>query len=537
MDKLGVSQAWQTLKDHYSKVKHLRIREQFAGDSQRFSRFSLKAAGIFLDYSKNHVTQETLALLLKLAQAAGVASYRDQMFGGAKINTTEDRAVLHTALRNLQDQTTPIGKLVHETLSKVAKCVNDIRDGKWRGYTGKVITDVVNLGIGGSDLGPAMVVAALKSYENKPTVHFVSNVDATHLVETIKYLSPETTLFVIASKTFTTQETLANALSAREWLMSQAQVDFDVTERHFIAVTAKPDLAMEFGIHQDNILPMWDSVGGRFSLWSSIGVSIALAIGMPRFYELLQGAFAMDQHFRQAPPRENMPVILALLSIWNVNFLGANTQAIIPYDQYLHLFPAYLQQLAMESNGKSVNIFGQKIDYNTSPIIWGGVGTNSQHSFHQLLMQGTHKVPVDFIVALNSFNPIGNHHLLLYANCLAQSQALMCGRSEGEILDDLGDNTKKSNLVPHQVISGNVPSNTLVLNKIDPASLGALIALYEHKVFVEGVIWQINSFDQWGVELGKKIAKKLLPILQGEKTAQDLDSSTAGLISLIDGLK
>jgi glucose-6-phosphate isomerase len=379
-----------------------------------------------------------------------------------------------------------------------------------------------------------MVVAALQSYTVRINVHFVSNLDATHISETIKYLNPETTLFVIASKTFTTQETLANALSAKEWLLSKSRGEKNAILHNFIAVTAKSDRAVEFGISQDNIFPFWDWVGGRFSLWSAIGISIALAIGMDEFYELLNGACEMDKHFRRAPLTENMPVILALLGIWNINFLGAESLAVVPYDQYLYLLPAYLQQLEMESNGKRVAIDGKDLTYKTAPVVWGAVGTNSQHSFHQLLMQGTHLIPVDFIIPLHSHNPIGDHHLLLYANCLAQSQALMCGCSEEEIIRELKEKkvslSEIKELVPHKMILGNIPSNTIIMDKIEPRTLGALMALYEHKVFVQGVIWQINSFDQWGVELGKHLASKLVPMLQGGKDLSDLDGSTRGLI-------
>lgn len=537
MDETKFSAAWQLLKEHSQQIADLRIKEQFALDSQRFSRFAVNAAGIFLDYSKNRVTQETMRLLLALAEAAEVVKYRDKMFGGKSINITENRAVLHSALRDLQqDEFLPEIKLVKKELKRIAERVDNVRSGRWRGYSGKVITDLVNIGIGGSDLGPAMVVAALQPYVTQVKVHFVSNLDATHISETLKHLNPETTLFVIASKTFVTQETLTNAITAKEWLLSNATTSKNAIKQHFIGVTAVAEKAIAFGIDRENIFPIWDWVGGRFSLWSAIGIAIAFAIGMERFYELLNGAHQMDEHFKQAPLEENLPVIMALLSIWNINFLDAATQAVIPYDQYLSLFPAYLQQLEMESNGKHVNLTGKIINYKTAPVIWGGVGTNSQHSFHQLLMQGTQVVPVDFILPLHTHNPIDNHHLLLYANCLAQSRALMCGATAAEVMAELAATgvplDVSSKLVPHKVISGNIPSNTIVIDKIEPLTLGALLALYEHKVFVEGVVWQINSFDQWGVELGKKIANKLVPMLQGDGELSGLDGSTLGLIKL-----
>ena len=533
-DKSGISSAWQALSNHYHQISDLKIKDQFAIYPERFSEFSLQAAGIFLDYSKNRVTAETMRLLCDLAEAAEVSLHREEMFSGKEINVTEKRAVLHTALRNIHDESTPESVLVKKELKRIAECVNNIRDGKWCGYSDKAITDVVNIGIGGSDLGPAMVVAALQPYVNHIKAHFVSNIDPTHISETIKYLNPETTVFIVTSKTFTTQETLTNAIVAREWLLSKTTIGEKAIKRHFIGVTSKPERAIEFGIEHENVFPFWDWVGGRFSLWSAVGLSVALAIGMDKFYEFLDGAYEMDKHFRSAPLKENMPVILALLSIWNIDFLGAATQAIIPYDQYLSLFPAYLQQLEMESNGKRVCIDGSSVSYKTAPVIWGAVGTNSQHSFHQLLMQGTQIVPVDFIISLQTHNPVGNQHLLLYANCLAQSQALMCGRKEDDIIAELKSQKisqeEMRKLLPHKIIPGNIPSNTIVMNKIEPATLGALIAFYEHKVFVQGIIWRINSFDQWGVELGKQMASKLVPMLQGEGEAPGLDGSTLGLI-------
>jgi glucose-6-phosphate isomerase len=536
MDRLDTSTAWQALTKHCQQIANLKIKDQFVSHPERVSEFSLWACGLFLDYSKNRITAETMKLLYGLAQTAEVTVYREKMFSGDLINVTEKRAVLHTALRNPGNEPAAEMVLVKRELKRIAKCVSAIRDGKWLGFSGQAITDVVNIGIGGSDLGPAMVVSALRPYVTRVKVHFVSNVDATHISETLKYLNPKTTVFIISSKTFTTQETLTNAHTAKEWLLHQTVDEAKIIKQHFIAVTAKSERAIEFGIDQENIFPIWDWVGGRFSLWSAIGLSIAIAIGMERFYQLLAGAHAMDRHFCEAPLEKNMPVILALLGIWNINFLGATTHAVIPYDQYLSLLPAYLQQLEMESNGKRVLVNGKTIDYKTAPVVWGAVGTNGQHAFHQLLMQGTQMVPVDFIVALESHNPIRNHHLLLYANCLAQSQALMCGRSEDEVVIQLceqGMTQEEARMqASHRVIPGNIPSNTIVAQNINPESLGALIALYEHKVFVQGIIWRINSFDQWGVELGKHLASKLTPVLQGSADIADLDGSTARLVSV-----
>lgn len=538
MDKTRISLAWQLLAEHCHRNSDLKINDQFAINAGRFSEFSLKAAGIFLDYSKNRVTKETMQLLFNLAEVAEVLPRCYEMFSGKEINVTEKRAVLHPTLRNIQRKNgaTAEENLVKNELERIAVCVHDIHSGKWSGYSGKAITDVVNIGIGGSDLGPAMAAAALQPYTSHIKAHFVSNVDATHISETIKYLNPETTIFIVSSKTFATQETLTNAITAREWLLNKATSAANAVRQHFIGVTANTQRAVEFGIDPANIFPIWDWVGGRFSLWSAIGLSLALTIGMENFYEFLAGAHAMDEHFKTAPLKENMPVILALINIWNVNFLEFTTRAVIPYDQYLNLLPLYLQQLEMESNGKRVRLDGSSINYKTAPVVWGGVGTNSQHSFHQLLMQGTHEVPVDFIVSLQSHNPIGNHHLLLYANCLAQSRVLMCGYDESAVIAELKSKNMSQEmaqeLAPHKVIPGNIPSNTLVLNKLEPATLGAVLALYEHKVFVEGIVWQINSFDQWGVEFGKHMANKLVPMLQGESELSGLDSSTLGLIKM-----
>ncbi len=533
MTKIDQTAEWKNLADHHRKIKDLEIAKQFQQDPKRFQNFSLAAANIFLDYSKNHVTAETMNLLDTLAQAAGVKERRDQMFGGEKINITEKRAVLHTTLRNFDQENSPEADLVRRELKKIEVLVHNIHGGKWRGYSGKRVTDIVNIGIGGSHLGPAMVVAALKPYATELKIHFVSNLDPTDIADTLRHLNHETTLFIIASKTFTTQETLANAMVAKNWLLGNISTKSETPlGKHFIGITANSEKARAFGIAEENVYSFWDWVGGRFSLWSALGISIALSLGMKNFYELLSGAQEMDQHFRTAPTEKNLPIILALLGIWNINFLGATSQAIIPYDQYLHLLPAYLQQLEMESNGKSVNTMGDNLSYKTAPVIWGAPGTNSQHSFHQLLMQGTTLVPMDFIIPLGSHNPIADHHLVLYANCLAQSQALMVGRRQNEILQSSADKNEERLLAKHQQIMGNIPTNTLVMDKVTPRSLGALIALYEHKVFIQGTIWQINSFDQWGVELGKKLTQGLIPILQNDESPEELDGSTRGLIDL-----
>lgn len=539
MKKINQKKIWKQLEEHYQEFSTLNMRDFFAKDLERSQKFSLEAAGLFLDYSKNNITSKTMDLLLQLANEVNLDGKIEAMFAGKIINATEHRAVLHTALRNPKNDLINIEGInvmpeIHAALKLMLKCAEQIRDGKWLGFSGKKITDVVNIGIGGSDLGPAMVVNALLPYKiNTINCHFVSNVDGSHISETLKCLNPETTLFIIASKTFTTQETLCNANTAKEWLEQKALAK-KASLRHFIAVTAKPQKAEEFGIAKQNIFPFWDWVGGRYSLWSAIGLSIAIAIGSENFKAFLAGAHDMDNHFRTAPFTNNMPVIMALISIWYINFLNTKSSAILPYDQYLSLLPSYLQQLEMESNGKSVNINGIQLNYPTSPIIWGGVGTNGQHAFHQLLLQGTQKVPIDFIIPINSHNPVGAHHLYLFANCLAQSQALMYGKTieeaEQELITNGMDKVQAKKLAPHKVIAGNNPSNTILIKKITPQTLGALIALYEHKVLVQGIIWDINSFDQWGVELGKQLAQKIIPQLQENNRKILSDSSTTSLI-------
>lgn len=517
------STIWQTLTSHQETIAKTTLNALFQENPNRFEAFSLNVGEVFLDYSKNLLTHKTLKLLTQLCDEVNLTEKIQALFSGEKINTTENRSVLHTALR--EDASTPLNvnendvrQAIQAANEKMFALANKILSGDWTSEHGKKITDVVNLGIGGSDLGPHMVCEALKPFSQAiVNCHFVSNVDGTHLAETLKCLNPETTLFIVASKTFTTIETLSNAMQAKNWLLSHG---IKAVDKHFVAITTAIEKAAAFGIK--HCLAMYDWVGGRYSLWSTIGFSIVLSIGVKNFQQLLAGANAMDEHFKTAPFEKNMPVIMALLGIWYNNFFGATTYAVIPYNQYLRLFCDYLQQLDMESNGKSVTKSGETVTYNTGPIIWGGLGSNSQHAFHQLLHQGTQLIPVDFIATTKSHNPLGQQNAILYANCLAQSQALMLGRTFKEATP----------LSKHKTMPGNRPSNTLVLNDLNPFNLGSLIALYEQKVFVQGCIWGVNSFDQWGVELGKQIAKSLLPILQDNGDASTLDASTKGLIQL-----
>lgn len=516
------------------------MRELFAADPQRFTKHSLAVDDILLDYSKNRITEETLPLLFALARQADLKSWVERMFSGDKINVTEQRAVLHVALRNRSNRPVRVDGVdvmpeVNRVLAQMKTFAESVRNGTWKGYTGKPITDIVNIGIGGSDLGPVMVCEALRPYAKLGLrAHFVSNVDGTHIAETLKPLNPETTLFIIASKTFTTQETLTNAHTAREWFLKTAR-DETAVAKHFVAVSTNAKAVAQFGIDTRNMFEFWDWVGGRYSLWSAIGLPIALYIGMGNFEALLAGAHEMDEHFRSAPFEKNMPVILALLGIWYGNFFGAQTHAILPYDQYLHRFPAYFQQGDMESNGKSVTRDGERVDYATGPVIWGEPGTNGQHAFYQLLHQGTPLVPADFIAPVATHNPIGDHHSILLSNFFAQPEALMKGKTEHEARAELVQagmsGAALEKLLPHKVFSGNKPSNSIMLKKITPQSLGALIALYEHKIFVQGVIWNINSYDQWGVELGKQLAQKILPELDATAQVTSHDSSTNGLIN------
>lgn len=537
---LVISPAWRALQDHYSRTVHVEMRALFAADPQRFEKFSLRFQDILLDYSKNRINDETLSLLLDLATQADLSGWIGKMFSGAKINTTEDRAVLHVALRNRSNRPILVDGVdvmpaVNAVLAQMRRFCEAVRDGVWRGYSGQPITDVVNIGIGGSDLGPVMVTEALKPYGAAHLkVHFVSNVDATHIAETLKHLLPATTLFVIASKTFTTQETLTNAHTARRWLLDAAGDDAAVA-KHFVALSTNAEEVAKFGIDTANMFEFWDWVGGRYSLWSAIGLPIALYIGMDHFEELLAGAHDMDEHFRSTPLAKNLPVILALLGIWYNNFHAAQTHAILPYDQYMHRFPAYFQQGDMESNGKSVTRDGEPVSCSTGPIIWGEPGTNGQHAFYQLIHQGTKLVPADFLVPLESHNPLGKHHQILLSNFFAQTEALMVGKSATEVRAELlaqglsGDALER--LLPHKVFVGNRPTNSILFRKLTPRTLGSLIAMYEHKIFVQGVIWNINSFDQWGVELGKQLAKAILPELETPGKVRGHDASTNGLIN------
>jgi glucose-6-phosphate isomerase len=542
MSTLTSSPAWKALLDHKATIAGTHMRELFANDPARFTKMSREACGLFVDYSKHRTTDETLKLLFALAKQADVETWRDKMFAGEKINGTEGRAVLHTALRNRAN--TPVlvdGKdvmpEVNRVLAKMRDFTERLRSGAWKGHTGKSITDVVNIGIGGSDLGPVMVTEALRPYW-KPgmTVHFVSNVDGTHMAETLKRVDPERTLFIVASKTFTTQETLTNAKTARAWLLEKLGAGNDAVAKHFVALSTNAKEVSAFGIDTQNMFEFWDWVGGRYSLWSAIGLSIACVIGMDNFDQLLDGGHAMDQHFRTAPLAENLPVILAMLGIWYSNFWGAETHAILPYDQYLHRFAAYFQQGDMESNGKGVDRQGHHItDYDTGPIIWGEPGTNGQHAFYQLIHQGTRLIPCDFIAPLETHNPVGKHHEILLANFFAQTEALMRGKTPEEARAELvaakSDPAKIDALVPHKTFTGNRPTTSIMTQKITPRTLGSLIALYEHKIFVQGIVWNIYSFDQWGVELGKQLASKILPELESPTPVTTHDASTNGLIN------
>ncbi|SUY04736.1 glucose-6-phosphate isomerase [Citrobacter koseri] len=532
--------AWQALQKHYDDMKDVTIADLFAKDSDRFTRFSATFDDLMLvDFSKNRITAETLAKLQDLAKETDLAGAIKSMFSGEKINRTEDRAVLHVALRNRSN--TPIivdGKdvmpEVNAVLEKMKAFSEAIISGQWKGYTGKAITDVVNIGIGGSDLGPFMVTEALRPYKNHLNMHFVSNVDGTHIAEVLKKVNPETTLFLVASKTFTTQETMTNAHSARDWFLSTANDEKHVA-KHFAALSTNAKAVGEFGIDTANMFEFWDWVGGRYSLWSAIGLSIILSVGFDNFVELLSGAHAMDKHFSTTPAEKNLPVLLALIGIWYNNFFGAETEAILPYDQYMHRFAAYFQQGNMESNGKYVDRNGNAVDYQTGPIIWGEPGTNGQHAFYQLIHQGTKMVPCDFIAPAITHNPLSDHHQKLLSNFFAQTEALAFGKSrevvEQEYRDQGKDPSQLEHVVPFKVFEGNRPTNSILLREITPFSLGALIALYEHKIFTQGAILNIFTFDQWGVELGKQLANRILPELGDDKAISSHDSSTNGLIN------
>ncbi|EPP0167879.1 TPA: glucose-6-phosphate isomerase [Escherichia coli] len=532
--------AWQALQKHFDEMKDVTIADLFAKDGDRFSKFSATFGDqMLVDYSKNRITEETLAKLQDLAKECDLAGAIKSMFSGEKINRTENRAVLHVALRNRSN--TPIlvdGKdvmpEVNAVLEKMKTFSEAIISGEWKGYTGKAITDVVNIGIGGSDLGPYMVTEALRPYKNHLNMHFVSNVDGTHIAEVLKKVNPETTLFLVASKTFTTQETMTNAHSARDWFLKAAGDEKHVA-KHFAALSTNAKAVGEFGIDTANMFEFWDWVGGRYSLWSAIGLSIVLSIGFDNFVELLSGAHAMDKHFSTTPAEKNLPVLLALIGIWYNNFFGVETEAILPYDQYMHRFAAYFQQGNMESNGKYVDRNGNVVDYQTGPIIWGEPGTNGQHAFYQLIHQGTKMVPCDFIAPAITHNPLSDHHQKLLSNFFAQTEALAFGKSrevvEQEYRDQGKDPATLDYVVPFKVFEGNRPTNSILLREITPFSLGALIALYEHKIFTQGVILNIFTFDQWGVELGKQLANRILPELKDDKEISSHDSSTNGLIN------
>ncbi|MGV3761055.1 glucose-6-phosphate isomerase [Parapedobacter sp.] len=533
------TQAYKYLSNHYVDIAPKHLTELFAADNDRFAKFSITFGDILFDYSKNRMDDTTKALLLQLARECRLEDAINAMFAGEAINETEGRAVLHTALRYQGDGSIRVdGKDVmpdvKAVLSKMRGFSERIIEGDWKGHTGKPITDVVNIGIGGSDLGPVMVTEALKPYKNHLNIHFVSNVDGTHIAEALKKLDPATTLFLIASKTFTTQETMANAHTARQWLLDSG-ANPDAVAKHFVALSTNAKAVAEFGIDTQNMFEFWDWVGGRYSLWSAIGLSIVLSIGYGNFEQLLQGASASDKHFHETPFEENIPVIMALLGVWYNNFFDAETQAILPYDQYLHRFAAYFQQGDMESNGKYVDREGNPVEYQTGPIIWGEPGTNGQHAFYQLIHQGTKLIPCDFIAPAQSHNPIGEHHTLLLSNFFAQTEALMNGKDEAEVIAELKaagkPNEEIARLKTFKVFEGNRPSNSFLLKKITPFTLGALIALYEHKIFVQGIIWNIFSFDQWGVELGKQLAGKILPELRNDEPVSAHDASTNGLIN------
>ena len=537
---------WRQLSDHFEKIKDVHMRDLFSRDPQRFDKFSIRFGDVLLDYSKNRITEETMALLLKLAEETGVRQAVESMFSAEKINQTEDRAVLHVALRNREN--TPIildGRdvmpQVNAVLEKMAAFSEKIRSGQWKGYGGESITDIVNIGIGGSDLGPVMVTECLRPYADANLkVHFVSNIDGTHISETLKRLHPGRTLFMIASKTFTTQETMTNAFTARQWFLDHAGESAHVA-KHFVALSTNEEKVIEFGIDPNNMFVFWDWVGGRYSLWSAIGLSIACYIGFDRFSELLQGAYEMDCHFRQTPLEKNIPALLALIGIWYNNFFGTETEAILAYDQYMHRFAAYFQQGNMESNGKSTDRSGRAVGYQTGPIIWGEPGTNGQHAFYQLIHQGTKMIPADFLAPAISHNPVSDHHQILLSNFFAQTEALMNGKTKEEVIEELKAAGKSdeeiAKLYPHKVFHGNRPTNSILFKQLTPRVLGSLIAMYEHKIFVQGVIWNIFSFDQWGVELGKQLAIRILPELDDDEPVASHDCSTNGLINIFKQMR
>lgn len=537
---------WKKLTAHFEKMKNIHMKDLFAQDPERFTKLSLKFNDILVDYSKNRITEETLRLLLGLAEEADVKDAINKMFSGDKINETENRSVLHIALRNRDNRPITVDgedvmPKVNAVLEKIKGFSNRLISGERRGYTGKKMTDIVNIGIGGSDLGPVMVTEALRPYAKEGlAAHFVSNVDGTHIVETLKKLDPETTLFMIASKTFTTLETMTNAFTAREWFLKEAKDQAHVA-RHFVAISTNAEKVQQFGIDTENMFEFWDWVGGRYSLWSAIGLSIACHIGFENFEALLQGGHEMDMYFRDTPFDKNIPVILALIGLWYGNFFGAQTEVILPYDQYMHRFPAYFQQANMESNGKSVDRDGERISHQSAPIVWGEPGTNGQHSFYQLIHQGTKVIPADFLAPAISHNPIGEHHNILLSNFFAQTEALLNGKTRAQVVEELKDEGKSDGeiqkLWPYKLFEGNRPTNSILFKKLTPKTLGSLIAMYEHKIFVQGVIWNIFSFDQWGVELGKQLARKIQPELVDDKPVDTHDASTNGLINVLKEMR
>lgn len=532
--------AWKALMSHHAEMKTVQIKDLFKKDSKRFEKMSITLNDIIFDYSKNIITDETLEKLLHLAEDCKVKNAMEAIFDGEKINGTENRAVMHTALRNFSGQSMSIDgedvmPEVRETRQKMQAFCEKIHSGEWKGYSGKKIKNIVNIGIGGSDLGPVMVTEALKPYWIEGiNAYFVSNVDGTQIVETLKNVNPEETLFTIASKTFTTQETMTNAQTARDWFLKSAK-DEKFVAKHFVALSTNEEGVKKFGIDPENMFVFWDWVGGRYSLWSSIGLSIALTIGYDNFEKLLKGAESSDHHFRTADFKENIPVIMALVGLWYTNFFGSETEAIFPYDQYMHRFPAYFQQGNMESNGKHTDRNGNDVTYSTGPVVWGEPGTNGQHAFYQLIHQGTHLIPCDFIAPAISHNPVGEHHKILVSNFIAQTEALMNGKNAEQVATELKEagmeRSQMEKLIPFKVFTGNKPTNSFLLKEIAPFSLGALTALYEHKIFIQGVIWNIFSFDQWGVELGKQLATNVLPQLDNNDDIESHDASTNGLIN------
>jgi len=533
------TQAWQYLSDHLAEMCDMHLHDMFKTDPKRFNKFSVIFEDILLDYSKNRINDKTMTLLMQLARECGLEIAIKAMFSGEKINETEDRAVLHIALRNQSNAPMladgkDVMPQVNAVLQQMRTFSNAVISGEWKGYSGRPITDVVNIGIGGSDLGPVMVTEALKAYKNHLNLHFVSNVDGTHIIETLKKVKPETTLFLIASKTFTTLETMTNAHTARNWFLENGGSEAGIA-KHFAAMSTNVEAVVGFGIDTKNIFEFWDWVSGRYSLWSAAGLSIALSVGFDNFKELLAGAQAMDKHFRESEFEENIPVILALLGIWYTDFFDAQSHAILPYDQYMHRFAAYFQQGDMESNGKYIDRNGQQVNYQTGPVVWGEPGTNGQHAFYQLIHQGTKLIPCDFIAPAQSHNPVGEHHALLLSNFFAQTEALMNGKTEDEVIAELNASgtpeTQIEKLKAYKVFEGNRPTNSILVKKIIPYTLGSLIAMYEHKIFVQGIIWNIFSFDQWGVELGKQLANNILPELRDTNPVSSHDVSTNGLIN------